>query len=389
MADNTVLNTGAGGDTIASDDIAGIKHQRVKVEFGADGSATDVSSTNPLPVDNSGVTQPVSGTFWQATQPVSLATAPTTPVTGTFWQATQPVSGTVTADAGTNLNTSALLTTVAHDAAFGTAGTADAQVRTVQGIAGGTAVPVSGTFWQATQPVSGTVTIGTFPDNEPFNAAQWGGTASAGGSGAATAGSPRVIAATDSPEVTALQIMDDWDNAASDGASVSGDVAHDGVDAGEPIKIGYRAIAHGTNPTAVAAADRTDAYANRAGIPFTLGGHPNVVTIEAAYTAAQTDAAIVTIATGLKIVVTQIQMTADNANTVDVGFRVGFGTANTPTTTGVILTHPGVAAGSGISRGDGSGILGVGADNEDLRITSEVPTTGSIRILVSYFTVES
>ena len=45
-------------------------------------------------------TVPVSGTFWQTTQPVSLATAPTTPVTGTFWQATQPVSGTVTANAG-------------------------------------------------------------------------------------------------------------------------------------------------------------------------------------------------------------------------------------------------------------------------------------------------
>ena len=62
-----------------------------------------VSSTRLL-VDGSGVTQPVSlatapttpvtGTFWQATQPVSLATAPTTPVTGTFWQATQPVSAT-------------------------------------------------------------------------------------------------------------------------------------------------------------------------------------------------------------------------------------------------------------------------------------------------------
>lgn len=37
-------------------------------------------------------TQPVSGTFWQATQPVSIASMPTTPVTGTFWQATQPVS---------------------------------------------------------------------------------------------------------------------------------------------------------------------------------------------------------------------------------------------------------------------------------------------------------
>ncbi len=45
------------------------------------------------------------------------------------------VKGAVTANAGTNLNTSALLTTSAHDAAFGTAGTADSQVRTVQGIA--------------------------------------------------------------------------------------------------------------------------------------------------------------------------------------------------------------------------------------------------------------
>ena len=52
------------------------------------------------------------------TQPMSLAVAPSTPVTGTFWQATQPVSGT-----------------------FWQA-----------------TQPVSGTFWQATQPVSGTVT---------------------------------------------------------------------------------------------------------------------------------------------------------------------------------------------------------------------------------------
>lgn len=50
MADNTVLNAGSGGDTIATDDIGGVKHQRVKVEFGADGSATDVSTSSPLPV---------------------------------------------------------------------------------------------------------------------------------------------------------------------------------------------------------------------------------------------------------------------------------------------------------------------------------------------------
>jgi hypothetical protein len=170
---------------------------------------------------------------------------------------------------------------------------------------------------------------------------------------------------------------------------VSGNVAHDAIDSGNPHKIGYKAIAHGANPTAVAAADRTDAYSNRHGIPFVLGGHPNVITLEAAYTGAQTDTAIVSVAGGAKIIVTQIQMTADNANTVDVGFRVGFGATNTPTTTGVVLTHPGVAPGSGISRGDGSGILGVGGDGEDLRVTSEVPTTGSIRILVTYFTIES
>lgn len=52
MADNTTLNSGTGGDTISTDDIgAGVKVQRVKAQFGGDGSATDVSHTNPLPVE--------------------------------------------------------------------------------------------------------------------------------------------------------------------------------------------------------------------------------------------------------------------------------------------------------------------------------------------------
>jgi len=45
MADNTTLNTGTGGDVIATDDIGGIKHQRVKVQWGTDGTATDVQDT--------------------------------------------------------------------------------------------------------------------------------------------------------------------------------------------------------------------------------------------------------------------------------------------------------------------------------------------------------
>lgn len=177
-----------------------------------------------------------------------------------------------------------------------------------------------------------------------------------------------------------------------DGTNWLRPIEHDGVDnAGAPYKLGMRAIAHGTNPTAVAAADMTHLYANRAGIPFMIGGHPNVITTETAHTVAETNLALVTVATLNKIVVTQAQFLCDNAVTVDVGFRIGFATVTTPTTTGVVLSHPGIksATGGGVSRGDGSGILGVGADDEDLRITSEVPTGGSCRSLVTHYTVPS
>lgn len=116
------------------------------------------SVNHRLKVDGSGVTQPVSGTFWQATQ---------------------PVSGTVTANAGTNLNTSALLTTTAHDAAFGTAGTADTQVRTVQGIAGMTKLLV-------------TPDSVALPANQSVNVSQMNGVAVTMGAGATGTGVQRV-----------------------------------------------------------------------------------------------------------------------------------------------------------------------------------------------------
>lgn len=51
MADNTQLDLGSGGDLISTDDIGGgVKVQRVKAQFGADGSATDVSTANPFPI---------------------------------------------------------------------------------------------------------------------------------------------------------------------------------------------------------------------------------------------------------------------------------------------------------------------------------------------------
>ena len=63
MADNVTLNAGTGGAVIAADDIGpGVWHQRVKIQYGADGSATDVSDTNPLPIDDAGGSLTVDGT---------------------------------------------------------------------------------------------------------------------------------------------------------------------------------------------------------------------------------------------------------------------------------------------------------------------------------------
>lgn len=184
-------------------------------------------------------------------------------------------------------------------------------------------------------------------------------------------------------------------NQLADGHSVSalGNVAHDAVDSGNPVKTGAKAIAHGANPTAVAAADRVDSIANRAGMPFVMAGHPNTITKHLNITdadGAQTDTAVVTVATGTKIVVTHYAVTCDAANTVAVQCRMGFGTTTTPAVdTDAFMSHPGIAAGSGVTMGNGGGILAIGADDEDLRLTCEDPVGGNIDIVVGYYTIES
>jgi len=50
MADNVELNAGSGGSTLATDDISGVHYQRVKMAYGTDGNAADVSSSNPMPI---------------------------------------------------------------------------------------------------------------------------------------------------------------------------------------------------------------------------------------------------------------------------------------------------------------------------------------------------
>ena len=164
---------------------------------------------------------------------------------------------------------------------------------------------------------------------------------------------------------------------------------HDAVDGEGPVKVGHVAIAHGADPPAVAAGDRTDWYSNRDGIPFVMGGHMNTVTRRVNFTISQSSALVVLVSPGLICIVTHLKVTADNANTVDVQVRLGFGTSTTPTVVGVIASHPGIPPGGGLTIGDGGGIIGIGADGEDIRITSEVPTGGSIDVTITYFFIDS
>lgn len=281
---------------------------------------------------------------------------------------TQTISGTVTANAGTNLNTSALALEASLQAVL-TELTAKTEPANTQIIGdAGAIINLDASGDVQVDILSGTVTANAGTDlNTSLLALETGGNLAAA--------------------AASLGILDDWDNAASDGASVSGDVAHDSPDAGEPVKVGYKAINHGTNPASVGANDRTDGYANRAGIPWVIGGHPNIVTLRANYTTSQSSTAIISGTASTRIVVTRCTATVDNACSADVQVRIGFAASVTPTTTGVVLSHPGIAAGSGVVEGNGAGILGVGAAADALLITSEEPTGGSLDVVVSYYTI--
>lgn len=139
MADNVAITQGS-GTIIATEDVSGVQHQKVKIEFGTDGVATMVSASDPLPV---------SATI----DTTGLATNATDTNTATIAGA---VSGS---EMQVDIVTSALpsgASTSAKQPALGTAGTPSADVITVQGVTSMTALKVDGSA--VTQPVSGTVT---------------------------------------------------------------------------------------------------------------------------------------------------------------------------------------------------------------------------------------
>lgn len=85
MADNVGYTPGTGA-TVAADDIAGVLYQRVKIGVGADGSATDVSTANPMPITAPSALSVTVGNF-----PVSQAV--TGPLTNTELRASPIPAG--------------------------------------------------------------------------------------------------------------------------------------------------------------------------------------------------------------------------------------------------------------------------------------------------------
>lgn len=136
----------------------------------------------------------------------------------------------------------------------------------IEGVASGTAVPISGNVTNA----------GTF-------------------------------AVQDATAQASLSVMDDWDNGASDGASVSGDVAHDSPDAGEPVKVGGKAVS--AEPAAVTANDRVNAFFDLVGKQIVALSNPeNMVSgaITTAMTGTTSTSLIAAPAAGLRNYITTI-----------------------------------------------------------------------------------
>jgi hypothetical protein len=135
-ASTSALQTTANTSLAAIDGkLPALASGRVPVDIGSAsisiGASVEVSNDagNPLPVSGSVSITGSAAVTGPLTDTQLRATA--LPVSGTFWQATQPISGSVSIT-GTQAVTGPLT---------------DVELRA-------TAVPVSGTFWQATQPVS-------------------------------------------------------------------------------------------------------------------------------------------------------------------------------------------------------------------------------------------
>lgn len=278
MADNVTFTRGNAATpptatVVASDDIGGVQYPRAKISWGVDGAAVDASATDPLPVtatqSGTWTVQPgntANTTAWKVD--ASSVAVPVTDNSGSLtvdgtvaatqsgtWNVTN-VSGTVSLPTGAS--------TAAKQPALGTAGTASADVITVQGIASMTALKVDGSA--VTQPVSGTVTAhaGTGP---------WPVTDNSGSLTVdAPVGTPVFVRLSDGASaITALPVTDNSGSLTVDNAGTFATQAT--LQAGTAVvgKVGIDQTTPGTTNLVALAANQSVNVAQINGVTTTMG----------------------------------------------------------------------------------------------------------------------
>lgn len=180
-----------------------------------------------------------------------------------------------------------------------------------------------------------------------------------------------------------------WDNPSSNWVKA---ISQSGVLAG-----GY-AVSHGSNPVLIAVNDGGAPLMNRHRIPFMIGGHPNIISAEYLSSGNITnDNILPLISSGTRYVITSLTTAASAGNTTNAAIRIGFGSSGVPAQGAgnadavpkVLMSLPGIPPGGGAVKGNGGGIVGIGGDGEELYTTITNMATGSLTVVVDYYTIES
>jgi hypothetical protein len=120
-------------------------------------------------------------------------------------------------------------------------------------------------------------------------------------------------------------------------------------------------------------------------LQLSLNGFHTTFSYWVRITGAQTNYQLIAQGAGGTLVLTAIDVRPANAN-ADVDIQIGLGLAGITT---VIYSNPSLTAGRPDGRGNGGGIIAMGADNEDLYLTCTNPTgfggaAGAIDVLCTY-----
>jgi hypothetical protein len=198
LADNLTLNAGAGGATLATDDVGGVHYQLVKLTYGALDSATVVDTTNRLPTSAA-----QSGTW--TVQPGNTANTTAWLVTGAG--GSLPVTdngGNLSIDDGGNSITVDGTVSITANSAVNVAQVGGTNADTNSGVkSAGTLRVVLATDQPAlTNKLLVTPDSVALPANQSVNVSQLAGTTTDTNSGTKSAGTLRVVLATDQPALT-------------------------------------------------------------------------------------------------------------------------------------------------------------------------------------------